>query len=82
MPRPSKYALPLARSERLLKRHGAQRVSADAAAALSEAVELYAATLIPEAVAYARHAGRVTVQRADVELAARVRPRDNGGDRS
>jgi len=57
--------------ERLLKRAGAERVSGPAIEAMAEAVNDYGVAIARRAVELARHAGRKTVQRDDVKLAAR-----------
>lgn len=57
--------------ERLLKRAGAERVSAPAIEAMAEVVNDYGMAVARQAVELARHAGRKTVQRDDVKLAAR-----------
>lgn len=57
--------------ERMMKKAGAQRVSAAAIEALAQAMEEYGLALSTEAAALARHAGRKTVKREDVRLAER-----------
>ena len=57
--------------ERIMRKAGAQRVSATAVAELAEAMEEYGTRLSKEAVELARHAGRKTVKKEDVKLAAR-----------
>lgn len=57
--------------ERIMRKAGAQRVSATAVAELAEAMEEYGARLSREAIGLAKHAGRKTVKREDVKLAAR-----------
>ncbi|MCU0849745.1 MAG: NFYB/HAP3 family transcription factor subunit [Candidatus Thermoplasmatota archaeon] len=63
--------LSFAALERIMKKAGAQRVSAAAIEALAQAMEDYGATLSTEATTMARHAGRKTVKREDVRLAER-----------
>jgi histone H3/H4 len=63
--------LPLAPLERVLREQGAVRVSEDATRALRDEVRRFAENLAAEAVKAARHAGRTTVKREDVALAAR-----------
>jgi len=53
----------------ILKSAGAERVSDDAARALSEVVHDFALSLSKDAVKFANHAGRKTVKREDIELA-------------
>lgn len=57
--------------ERILRNAGAERVSASAVAYLSEALEEYGEKLAKEAIGLARHAGRKTVKKEDVKLAAK-----------
>jgi len=59
--------------ERIMRKAGAQRVSATAVAELAEAMEEYGLKLSKEAIGLARHAGRKTVKKEDVKLAARRR---------
>lgn len=64
-------SLPLAPLERIIRDAGADRVSEEAARALREEVRRFAENLASDAVKAARHAGRRTVKREDVALAAR-----------
>ena len=57
--------------ERILRNAGAKRVSAGAVDLLSEALEDFGTKVSREAVELARHAGRKTVKREDIRLAAR-----------
>ena len=57
--------------ERIMRNAGAQRVSATAVAELAEAMEGYGEKLSKETVELARHAGRKTVKKEDVKLAAK-----------
>lgn len=57
--------------ERIMRKAGAQRVSATAIEALAQALEDYGTTLSTEAATLARHADRKTVKREDVRLAER-----------
>ena len=57
--------------ERIMRKAGAERVSATAVAELAEALEEYGARLSKEAIELVRHAGRKTVKKEDVKLAAR-----------
>lgn len=57
--------------DRILRNAGALRVSAGAVDLMAEAMEEYGLRLSKEAVGLARHAGRKTVKREDVRLAAR-----------
>lgn len=63
--------LPLAAVARIAKKNGAERVGNDAAVALVGKAEDYIACLVKEANKLAIHAGRKTVKKGDVELAAR-----------
>ncbi len=67
----SKSDLPVAPVERLIRKAGAERVSPDAAEALSDVLEEYALKLGQKAAQLARHAGRKTVTAQDIKLAAR-----------
>lgn len=64
-------SLPLAPLERVMRNAGAERVSGDAVDALRDAVEEVAADLASEAVQAAHHAGRKTVKKSDIDLAAK-----------
>lgn len=57
--------------ERIMRKAGAQRVSAEAIESLAQAMEDYGLALSTEAASLARHAGRKTVKREDVRLAGR-----------
>jgi histone H3/H4 len=57
--------------ERMLKTRGAKRVSAEGLNAYREAVENFADAIAQVSVEAAKHAGRQTILRADVELALR-----------
>jgi len=63
--------LPLAIMERLLKEAGAERVSQDAKEALAEVLEDYALGIGKDASLLSEHAGRKTVRKEDVKLAAK-----------
>jgi len=62
---------PLAPLERIAKKAGAQRVSAEAIKAIRDAVLDAAETIAADAVAAARHAGRITVKAEDIKIACR-----------
>ncbi len=57
--------------ERILRNAGAERVSAGAVETMAETMEEYGLKLSKEAVELAKHAGRKTVKKEDVKLAAR-----------
>ena len=59
-----------ARVEKVIRRAGAQRVSADAIAALNEILTDHGKTLAKYAVELARHSGRKTVKENDIKLAS------------
>ena len=63
--------LPLANMERLLKECGAERVSEDAKEALAEVLEDYGLKIAKDATILSEHAGRKTVRKEDVKLAAK-----------
>jgi histone H3/H4 len=57
--------------ERIMRSAGSQRISATAVAELAEAIEDYGLKISREAVELAKHAGRKTVKKEDIKLAAR-----------
>jgi histone H3/H4 len=57
--------------ERLLKEGGAERVSEDAKEALAEVLENYGLEIAKDATLLSDHAGRKTVRKEDVKLAAK-----------
>ena len=63
--------IPKAPCARILTDSGAKRVSADAAAALSDKLAETAAEIAEQAVRIAKHSGRKTIHEGDVKLAAR-----------
>jgi histone H3/H4 len=63
--------LPIAAVVRIAKKNGAERVGSDAAEALVVKAEKYIATLTKEANKLAEHAGRKTIKKEDVDLAAK-----------
>ena len=63
--------LPIAAVVRIAKKNGAERVGSDAAEALVMRAEKYIASLTKEANKLAEHAGRKTIKKEDVDLAAK-----------
>jgi histone H3/H4 len=61
--------LPIAPFGRIIKNAGGKRIAEDAKEALEKVVEESAEDISRQAVILARHAGRVTVQASDIELA-------------
>ena len=64
-----KRLIPLAAMEKILKNHGADRVSDKAKIALKEILEEKASVIATKASRLATHAGRKTVKSADIKLA-------------
>ena len=56
--------------ERIIKKAGAERVSADATETLSQLLEEHGIFLAKEAKKMADHAGRKTLRGADIRMAA------------
>ncbi|MFH1840074.1 MAG: histone [Nanoarchaeota archaeon] len=54
--------------EKILKKHGAKRVSEDAKVTLKDLLEEYAKTISKRSILLAKHANRYTVRREDVLL--------------
>ena len=61
--------LPIAPIERIAKKAGANRLAEDAKKALIETLEERAQLISRKALEVAKHAGRTTVKREDIELA-------------
>lgn len=61
--------LPRAPTTRIIKNVGATRVSMDAVNLLAEEMEDYGSSIARKANEYAHHAGRKTIQKADIKLA-------------
>jgi histone H3/H4 len=64
--------LPLAPIDRLVRKAGAERVSAEAVEKLREVLEDYAISVARKAVDIAKHAGRKTVKVDDIKLAVEM----------
>ena len=58
--------------ERIMKKAGAERVSADAAETLSGLMEDYGIFLAKEAKKMSDHAGRKTLRGSDIRIAAEI----------
>lgn len=63
--------LSIAPMHRICKKAGAERVSESAAKELAKTLEDVGINISKEAIDYAMHAGRKTVQAVDIEIAAR-----------
>ncbi len=63
--------IPIAPIGRIIKNAGGLRVSFDAEEALGKVLEQWAENVSIEAVKLAKHAGRVSVKAADIELAVK-----------
>ena len=59
-----------ARVEKLIRKAGAHRVSADAIKRMNEILTNHGTTIAKYAVEIARHSGRKTVKENDIKLAA------------
>ncbi|HVN73959.1 MAG TPA: histone [Methanoregula sp.] len=58
--------------ERIIKKAGAERVSADATEALSQLMEEYGIFIAKEAKKMSDHAGRKTMRGSDIQMAAEM----------
>ena len=63
--------LPIAPIGRIIKNAGGLRVSEDAEITLDKFLEEYGEEISRQAVKLAKHAGRVTVNASDIELAVK-----------
>jgi DNA-binding protein len=63
--------LPIAAVIRIAKKSGAERVGSDAAAAMVAMTENYIGDLTEKANKLAMHAGRKTLKKEDIEMAAK-----------
>ncbi|RLJ04395.1 MAG: histone [Candidatus Aenigmatarchaeota archaeon] len=61
-------SLPLAPFERIVKKAGAKRVSANAVEELRDIIEEYGLEIAKKAWNIAQHAGRRTVQKKDIKF--------------
>ena len=61
--------LPLAAMEKIMKKNGAMRVSADAKEALRDSLEDAGRKIAERANQIAKHAGRTTIKAEDIKLA-------------
>ncbi len=61
--------LPIAPTERIIRKAGAERITDDASVELAKALEEYGLEISREAIIIARRAGRATVKEIDIRLA-------------
>jgi histone H3/H4 len=64
--------LPIAATDRLIRKAGAERVSEDAAKALGEILSEVAIDISKQAIDLAKHAKRKTVTARDIRLATKT----------
>jgi len=66
-----KHILPAAAMEKLLKKAGAERVSADAKAKMQEVLEEIAEEIGEKSIRLAKHAHRKTIKASDIREATK-----------
>ncbi len=68
---PEREGLPIAATDRIIRKAGGKRVSEDAAKELARLLEKKALEIAGEAIEWANHADRKTVRDSDIEKALR-----------
>ncbi len=64
--------LALATMDKLIRKAGAKRVSNSAKEALKDVLEKFANEIAEKSVRLAKHGGRTTVKKSDIELATKT----------